>query len=216
MAWYGARLSAKRKTASVEAVYDFQHPVKVNLIIDPQGAPNQGFSKREPCPVDRPSHTETSFGAVSSAGVDLTGFEPAPATLTGCCASITPQAHGYDGNGESCELHVHPSHPGPRIPEIALASRSHRPRCHPERRALTRVVILRPAPFAGRRTQARRAMPRVVCEAINRASGALPNWSRNAGHCHVETAIRAFTIPAKYETDACARSGRQKNRAGPA
>src|SRR5450432_831038 len=30
--------------------------------------------------------------------MDLAGFEPAPATLTGCCASVTPQAHALKPN----------------------------------------------------------------------------------------------------------------------
>ena len=78
--------------------------------------PNQGFPEREPCPVCRPSQSAPS-GVVSSEGMDLTGFEPAPATLTGCRASVTPQAHACNGNGETWVLHVHPSHRSPGIPE---------------------------------------------------------------------------------------------------
>ena len=65
--------------------------------------------------------------------MDLTGFEPAPATLTGCCASVTPQAHACNGNDETCELHVQPSHPGARIPKMVLASRFRRRLHHPAR-----------------------------------------------------------------------------------
>jgi hypothetical protein len=50
--------------------------------------------------------------------MDLTGFGPAPATLTGCRASVTPQAHACNGNGETCVLHVHPSRRSPGIPEM--------------------------------------------------------------------------------------------------
>src|ERR1700722_10884255 len=65
--------------------------------------------------------------------MDLTGFEPAPATLTGCRASLTPQAHAYDGSGEKCELHVYPSHPGAQIPKVVPTDRFRGRLHHPAR-----------------------------------------------------------------------------------
>lgn len=43
-------------------------------------------------------------------GMDLAGFEPAPATLTECRAPITPQAHASQGTDAVAGSHGHLSH----------------------------------------------------------------------------------------------------------
>src|SRR6185312_633056 len=91
-------------------------PSRSLRLSSPSGAESRIFLKRAmPRQQTLPLCT---FGVVSSEGMDLTGLEPAPATLAGCCASATPQAHACNGNDETCELHVHPSHRSPGIPEM--------------------------------------------------------------------------------------------------
>ena len=72
-----------------------QHPIKVNSIIDqcwlgiklPVGEPNT--------PSGRLSHFGTRQIPHSGEGMDLAGLEPAPVTLMGFRAAVTPQAHDF-------------------------------------------------------------------------------------------------------------------------
>ena len=70
----------KEKRPRVEVVYDFQHPVKVNLVIATQWRRIKDFPKESHAPSTGPP-TLNLPSAVSSKGMDLTGFEPAPATF---------------------------------------------------------------------------------------------------------------------------------------
>ena len=82
----------QKETASLEAApalrqSQFNYPA--------ESACNQEFSEGEPRSVTGLPHNGAPSRAPAE-DMDLTGVEPAPATLTECCAAITPQAHSGD------------------------------------------------------------------------------------------------------------------------
>ena len=85
--------ASKRKTApNVRPSQVHVHPVKVTFIILPREFTiKELLGKNDRAPVCAASLGNSSD--IPPEGMDLTRFEPAPATLTGCCASSTPQAH---------------------------------------------------------------------------------------------------------------------------
>ena len=101
------RTLAKRKTApNLRPSQVHSTPSRSHLLSPYDRLQSRNFWERTTAP--RPRGVMPT-PPLPPEGMDLTGFEPAPATLTGCCASATPQAHrsGYAQANANCTCNLY-------------------------------------------------------------------------------------------------------------